>query len=65
MIDGKSIYCDCCGREKLAEIKDGNLVIKDSRHGEKHVVIINCSELLDILENNGYSLSNIKTSVTT
>jgi hypothetical protein len=47
MISGKSIYCDCCGTEKLCEIVGGNIVIKDRRHGVKHVVVISSDLLLD------------------
>ena len=34
----EAIYCDDCGREKLAELRDGKLVIKDRRHGKLHMV---------------------------
>lgn len=51
MIDGDVIYCDCCGTEKLAQVVGGNLVIKDRRHGEKHVAVISIAVLLDILQN--------------
>ena len=34
------IYCDDCGREKLAEVRDGKLVIADRRHGQRHVAVI-------------------------
>ena len=40
MIVGNVIYCDCCGTQKLAEIVGENLVIKDRRHGEKHLAVI-------------------------
>ena len=40
MTDGHSIYCDDCGREKLAEVRDGKLVIADRRHGRRHVAVI-------------------------
>ena len=36
-----SVFCACCGREKLAEIKDGKVIIYDRRHGQNHYVIIN------------------------
>jgi hypothetical protein len=51
MIDGGVVYCDCCGSEKMAEIRGESLVIKDRRHGEKHVVVIKINDLLDILVN--------------
>ena len=40
MTDRHSIYCDDCGREKLAEVRDGKLVIADRRHGRRHVAVI-------------------------
>ena len=49
MINGDVIYCDCCGTEKLAQVVGPNLVIKDRRHGEKHVAIIPIQSLLDII----------------
>ena len=36
----QSIYCDDCGREKMAEIRDGKLVIVDRRHGRQHVAVV-------------------------
>lgn len=57
MINGDSVYCDCCGTEKLAEIVGENLVIKDRRHGEKHLVVIKLSELLDILKKKSDNVS--------
>ena len=43
--DGKTqskepIFCDDCGQEKMAEIRDGKLVIVDRRHGRQHVAIV-------------------------
>ncbi len=35
-----SIYCDCHGTEKLAEIRNGKLIIYDKRHGERHFVVL-------------------------
>jgi len=43
-----SIYCDCCGREKLAEIRDNKLVIMDRRHGKRHITVINIRELNEL-----------------
>jgi len=51
MIEGNVIYCDCCGTEKLAQVVGDNLVIKDRRHGEKHVAIVPLKTILDIIEN--------------
>lgn len=51
IVDGV-VYCDCCGTEKLAQVVGDNLVIKDRRHGEKHVAVVKISDLLDILKNN-------------
>lgn len=42
-----SISCDCCGTEKMAQIVGDKLVIKDRRHGNKHMVVIPIRELLD------------------
>ena len=36
----EQIFCDDCGQEKMAEIRDGKLVIVDRRHGRQHVAII-------------------------
>lgn len=57
MINGHSVYCDCCGTEKLAEVVGDNLVIKDRRHGEKHVAVIKLTDLLDILKNQANNCS--------
>ena len=53
MLNGDVIYCDCCGTEKMAEIVGDNLIIKDRRHGVKHVAVIPISDLLDILKSRG------------
>ena len=58
MKNGDVIYCDCCGTEKLAQVVGDNLVIKDRRHGQKHVAIIKVADLLDIL--NRKSDNNVK-----
>ena len=55
MINGDVIYCDCCGTEKLAQVVGDNLVIKDRRHGTKHVAVIPISSLLDILEKGNHN----------
>ena len=40
MAEGSSVYCDDCGREKMAEIRNGKVVIMDRRHGRRHVAVI-------------------------
>ena len=55
MINGDFIYCDCCGTEKLAQVVGDNLVIKDRRHGQKHVAVVPISDLLDILKKNNHT----------
>ncbi len=40
MVEKHSIYCDDCGREKMAEVRDGKIVIVDRRHGRRHVAVI-------------------------
>ena len=64
MIDGNVIYCDCCGSEKLAQVVGDNLVIKDRRHGEKHVAVIKVADLLDILQKNGDNCRKDQAAVT-
>ena len=44
------LYCDDCGREKMAELRDGKLVITDRRHGRRHVAVIPLSELRSLLD---------------
>ena len=39
------IYCDDCGREKMAEVRDGKLVIIDRRHGRRHVAVVPLGDL--------------------
>ena len=34
------IFCDDCGQEKMAEVRDGKIVIVDRRHGRQHVAIV-------------------------
>ena len=60
MIENNIIYCDCCGTEKLAEVIGDNLVIKDRRHGEKHVAVLKISDLLDILKRTPHNLEKEK-----
>ena len=40
MAEGNAVYCDDCGREKMAEVRDGKVVIVDRRHGKRHVAVI-------------------------
>lgn len=40
-----NVFCDCCGKEKLAEIKDGKLIIYDRRHGQRHFVVLSIQSL--------------------
>ena len=40
MAEGNAVYCDDCGREKMAEVRDGKIVIVDRRHGRRHVAVI-------------------------
>ena len=47
MINGEAIYCDCCGTEKLAQVRGDTLIIKDRRHGRTHVAVIKIQDLLD------------------
>ena len=42
-----SIYCDDCGREKMAEIRGTKLVITDRRHGRRHVAVVLLSEFFE------------------
>ena len=45
MAEVRSIYCDDCGREKMAEVRDGKIVIVDRRHGRRHVAVVAVGEL--------------------
>ena len=40
------VKCDCHGTETLAEIRDGKVIIFDTRHGQKHYVILNLAEFV-------------------
>ena len=45
--DGTAILCDCCERELLAEIRTREaLVVKDGRHGQKHVAVVSAKEVV-------------------
>lgn len=56
MLNGTTIYCDCCGSEKLAEIIGENLVIKDRRHGQKHIAVVPIRQLIDKLDGTKYRI---------
>ena len=42
---GKDIFCDCCHKEKIAELFGDRLIIKARRHGRNHISIIKISDL--------------------
>lgn len=44
-IPATPIYCDDCGKEKMAELRDGKLIIIDRRHGRRHVAALPLSAL--------------------
>ncbi len=44
-----TIKCDCCGKETLAQVKGGKLVIIDRRHGRKHVAVMTLTEILQLM----------------
>lgn len=39
------VMCDCCGKEKMAEIRDRKVVIYDTRHGQRHFVVLDIDKL--------------------
>ncbi len=43
--ESHSIFCDCCGREKLAEVRGDKLIIMDRRHGKKHIAVLAVTDL--------------------
>jgi hypothetical protein len=47
MIEGDNVRCDCCGTELMARIVGKTLVIRDRRHGVRHVAVIPLNDLLD------------------
>jgi len=65
LINGDVVYCDCCGTEKLAQVVGDTLVIKDRRHGEKHVAVIPISAILDILKKTPHTSNKDKVAETT
>lgn len=56
---GYSLYCDCCGREKLGELRAGKLVIMDRRHGKKHIAVLPLAELEKLASNLTTSAGNV------
>lgn len=65
MIDGDFIKCDCCGTEKLAQVVGDNLVIKDRRHGEKHIAVVKIADILDILQKTRHNIQQDQVAETT
>lgn len=48
--NGTGVYCSCCDVEKLAELRPHEgLVIKDGRHGQHHVAVVPCREVIERL----------------
>lgn len=48
--NGTGLLCSCCGKELLGIIRPGeHLEIKDSRHGQSHVVVVSPVEVLSRL----------------
>lgn len=52
MIQRVALYCTCCGGEKLAEQVAGNLVIKATRHGVKHILVYSLTDRTSCASNN-------------
>ena len=44
------VRCDCCGKEVLAVIRDGKLIITDRRHGQRHIAIVQAYQLANFPE---------------
>lgn len=42
---GQDVMCDCCGREILAEIRDGKVIIFTERHGRRHFTVIELAQV--------------------
>ena len=34
------LFCACHGTVKMAEVVNGELVVKDKRHGKRHVLVL-------------------------
>ena len=48
--DGTGLYCECCGIEKLGEIRPReNLVLHDRRNRQRHVAVISAKEVVERL----------------
>lgn len=47
MTEDGFIMCDCCGTEKLAQVRGDTLIIKDRRHGRTHMAVVKLQDLLD------------------
>ena len=48
-LDGTTVLCGCCGREKLAELTGSGLNLQDGRHGQKHRAAVPPRELMEII----------------
>ena len=57
MLNGDSIYCDCCGTELMAKVVGDRLVIRDRRHGSNHVAVVPLKDILDKLGISLYSMA--------
>ena len=42
-----NLRCDCHGTMILGQVEDGELVIRDRRHGEVHEVRVDLSDLME------------------
>ena len=50
MPSGTSIFCDCCGTERLLDIKtQGGIHVVDKRHGVRHEASVSSREVLERL----------------
>ena len=47
-ISKQPILCDCCGKEIMAEVKDGKLIIIQHRHGKNHFSVTKINGLTKI-----------------
>ena len=41
----RTLYCQDCGQEKIAEVRNGRLLITDRRHGRTHFAVYHLSDL--------------------
>lgn len=44
----RKVFCECCRREALAYVVNGQLVIVDRRHGETHSVTLSAEDLREL-----------------